>query len=341
MNASTYKSHRHSLLALAVGLLALLFSFYARSQSQQQATSASTSGPSAGQQTFATPKDAANELIRAASSDDVPALLKLFGPDAKDLVSSADPVQDKNRAEEFAAKARDGQMVKVDPKNPNQATLLLGHDDWPAPVPIVRRKGVWFFDTNAGRKEILLRRIGANELDAIQVTRGYVEAQHEYASTVHDDSGINQYAQRIMSSPGKQDGLYWQNADGTPGGPVGEVVARALQEGYTPDGKGLYHGYYFKILKGQGPAAHLGQLDYVIQGAMIGGFALVAVPAEYRVTGVKSFIVNQDGIVYQKDLGPDSLKIVEKMTLYNPDKSWRRTNDQWPTTAFNEPDQQR
>jgi hypothetical protein len=177
----------------------------------------------------------------------------------------------------------------------------------------------------------LRRRIGANELDAIQICRGFVEAQYEYASQQHD--GINQYAQQIISSPGKQDGLYWRNPDGLPGGPISEAIAQAIAEGYSFDKPAAYHGYYFKVLKGQGPAAPLGQIDYVIEGVMIGGFALVAVPAEYRVTGVKTFMVSNYGVVYEKDLGPDSLTIAKNMELYNPDKTWHRTNDGWPEAS--------
>jgi DUF2950 family protein len=283
------------------------------------------------QKQFATPQQAAEALIQAAENYDVPALLEIFGPDGKDLVSSSDPVQDKNRAEAFAAKAHEKNAVVLDPKNKFRATLSVGNDDWPLPVPIVKKKGKWYFDSKQGRNEILFRRIGANELDAIQVCRGFVEAQQEYASEVHDDSGVNQYAQKIISTPGKRDGLYWQNEDGTPGGPISEAVARAIAEGYAAASGSGYHGYRFKVLKGQGPAAPLGQLDYVIEGVMIGGFALVAVPAEYRVTGVKTFMVSYDGIVYEKDLGPDSLSIVKNMERYNPDKTWHRTDDQWPT----------
>ena len=281
------------------------------------------------QKSFATPQSAVNALIQAAASYDVPALLAILGPDGKDLVSSADPVRDKNAAAAFAAKAKEKNVVTVDKKTRTQALLSVGNDDWPLPIPLVKKNAAWYFDSKAGHDEVLRRRIGANELDAIQVCRGYVEAQHQYATQAHD--GINQYAQKIISSPGKQDGLYWKNEDGTSGGPIGEAVARAIQEGYTS--KGPYHGYYFKILKGQGPGAPLGRLDYVIQGVMIGGFALVAVPAEYRVTGVQTFIVNQGGLVYQKDLGPDSVQIAKQMELYSPDKSWRRTDDQWPDST--------
>jgi hypothetical protein len=183
---------------------------------------------------------------------------------------------------------------------------------------------------------MLDRRIGANELDAIQICRGYVEAQQEYALEKHDGSEVNQYAQKIISTPGKHDGLVWRNPDGSLGGPIAENIADALAQGYSDKAK-PYHGYFFKILKGQGPAAPLGKMDFVVEGAMIGGFALAAAPAEYRVTGVMTFIVSYQGIVYQKDLGPDTLKILQDMQLYNPDKSWQPTNDNWPTQSSDAP----
>ena len=192
----------------------------------------------------------------------------------------------------------------------------------------MKQKGKWFFDTKVGREEILNRRIGANELNAIQICLGFVESQHEYAQEKHDDSKVNQYAQRIISTPGKHDGLAWQNPDGTWGGPVGEEVAKALEQGYSnPSQPQPYHGYYFKVLKGQGPAAPMGEMDFVVGGAMIGGFALAAAPAEYRVTGVQTFIVGPDGVVYEKDLGPDTLKTFQSMDKYNPDKTWKVTED--------------
>jgi Protein of unknown function (DUF2950) len=279
------------------------------------------------QKTFTTPAEAAQALIPAAENFDVPALMEILGPDAQDLVSSGDPVQDKNRAVGFAASAHEKQSVTIDPKNPGKATLSVGEDQWPFPVPIVRQNGKWHYDSKAGREEILFRRIGDNELDAIKICRGFVEAQHEYALTKHDGGEVNQYAQRIISTPGKQDGLAWQGADGTWEGPVGEAVAGALAQGYGP-GKPPFHGYYFKVLKGQGPAAPLGQMDFVVEGVMIGGFALAAAPAQYRVTGVQTFIVSHDGIVYQKDLGPNSLEIFSSMERYNPDKTWQRTDDE-------------
>ena len=229
----------------------------------------------------------------------------------------------------FAAKAKEKSNIGTDPKNPNRAILTVGNDDFPVPIPIVKQKGKWVFDMKAGRQEILNRRIGTNELDAITICRGFVEAQEEYAQEKHDDAKVNQYAQRIISTPGKHDGLAWKNSDGTWGGPVGEGIARALEQGYSKQGE-PFHGYYFKVLKGQGPAAPKGEMDFVMEGAMIGGFALAAAPAQYRVTGVKTFQVGPSGIVYEKDLGPDTLKVFETMDRYNPDKTWKATNDDWP-----------
>ena len=309
-----------SLCSLGVGL-------HAAPPSKSDAAST----PQPAQKQFDTPRQAAEALVQVASSFDVAAAKEILGPDGEELIASEDPVQDKNRAAEFAAKAKEKMSVQTDKKNPNQAVVLVGNDDFPLPIPLVKQKGKWFFDTKVGREEILNRRVGANELNAIQICRGFAEAQHEYALEKHDGSKVNQYAQRIISSPGKQDGLAWQNADGTWAGPIGEGVAKALEEGYSnPSKPQPYHGYYFKVLKGQGPDAPMGEMDFVVGGAMIGGFALAAAPAEYRVTGVQTFIVGPDGVVYQKDLGPDTLKAFESMDRYNPDKTWKATDDQWP-----------
>jgi len=301
-----------------VALLGAVAAFGQVSSAPQQAT----------QRTFATPAQAADALIQAAGSYDLSSLRAILGPESEELLSSEDPVQDKNTAAEFAAKARQKNEVTVDTKNPNRAVLSVGEDGWPLPIPLVLRGAKWLFDTKAGREEILLRRIGANELDAIQICRGYVDAQHEYAMEKHDDAKVNQYAQRVISTAGKHDGLVWRKPDGSLGGPVAEGIAKALQQGYTEKSE-PYHGYYFKILKGQGPAAPLGQMDFVVEGAMIGGFALAAAPAGYLVTGVQTFLVSHEGIVYQKDLGPDTLKIFSNLVVYNPDKTWRPTNDNW------------
>jgi hypothetical protein len=284
--------------------------------------------PEAEQKGFDTAKLAADALIQAAESFDVPALKDILGPGSEDIVSSEDTVQDKNRAVAFAALAREKTSIEVDPKNPNSATFVVGNDDWPLPIPIVKRKAKWFFDTKAGREEILVRRIGTNELNVLAICHGFVEAQEEYASQKHDNSAVNQYAQRIISTPGKQDGLAWKNPDGTWGGPVGEGVAEALEQGYSDKSK-PFHGYYFKVLKGQGPAAPLGEMDFMVGEVMIGGFALAAAPAEYGVSGVQTFIVSHTGIVYEKDLGPDTLKEFKGMERYNPDKTWQSTDDEW------------
>ncbi len=307
------------LLSLFLGTV-----LYAAPQAKEDAAATSQ----AKQKGFDTPQQAADSLVQAAAAFDVPALEEILGPGSEDIISSQDQVMDKNRAVKFAADAKEKNSIEIDAKNSNRAILSVGVEEWPVPIPIVKRKGKWYFDTKAGRQEILFRRIGTNELDAIEICRGYVDAQDEYASEKHDDSIVNQYAQRVISTPGKQDGLAWQNADGTWGGPVGEDIAKALEQGYT-DKSQPYHGYYFKILKGQGPAAPMGEMDFVVKGAMIGGFALAAAPAEYRVTGVQTFIVGPNGVVYQKDLGPDTLKTFQSMDRYNPDKTWHETDDEW------------
>jgi len=278
------------------------------------------------QRTFATPEAAAWALIVAAEQYDVEALTEILGPDGVDLVVTADQVLDRNRAAAFAAAARQQTRVVRD-LGKKLATLTIGLEDWPVAIPIVEKNGKWRFDTVAGRQEILYRRIGTNELDAIEICRGYVEAQQEYASERRGGAMLNQYAQRMVSTPGKQDGLAWKAPDGTWQGPVGEVIAGFISEGYT-DRYEPFHGYYFKVLKAQGPAAPLGQMDFVVGGAMIGGFALVAAPADYRVSGVKTFIVSHDGVVYEKDLGPKTVDQFGAMKRYNPDSTWQPVQPQ-------------
>lgn len=283
----------------------------------QGATVANTAAP----RSFDTPQHAADMLVDSAEKFDVVALAQIFGPNGEDIIFSGEFAQDRKHAADFAAQARDKTTVSVDSKSRNRAFVLVGEEDWPFPVPLVKVGDKWSFDAKAGRQELLYRRIGANELDAIQVCQGYVEAQYDYAFQKREDYDVNQYAQRIVSTPGKQDGLAWQNADGTWGGPIGEKIARAIEQGYTSQSD-PYHGYFFKILKGQGPAAPLGQMDFVVKGVMIGGFALVAAPAQYGVTGVRTFIVSQDGVVYDRDLGLNTLDEFQKMDRFNPDKSW-------------------
>jgi hypothetical protein len=292
-----------------------------------QTAQKSSAAPAGKQKVFDTAKQAADALIQAAENYDLPALKEIFGPDGGSFLVTEDPVQDKNSSIAFAAKAREKNTIVPDSKNPNLAILTVGNEDWPLPVPIVKKGGKWHFDSKAGEQELLNRRIGSNELDAIQICYGYVEAQNEYALQKREGYDVNQYAQRIISTPGKQDGLAWKNADGTWGGPVGEAIARAIEQGYK-DRSQPFHGYFFKVLKGQGPAAPLGEMDFVVEGVMIGGFALAAAPAQYRVTGVKTFIVSYDGVVYEKDFGPTTLDEFKKMERFNPDKTWQPVKEQ-------------
>jgi hypothetical protein len=296
-------------------------------QSTAKKSPAATNPPAAGPRSFDTAQLAADALVNAADKFDVVALAHIFGPGGEDVVFSGEFAQDRKHATDFAAEAHEKKSVSVDPKNGNRAFLLVGNEDWPFPVPLVKKGTKWFFDAKAGRQELLFRRIGADELDAIQVCEGYVEAQYDYAFQKREGYDVNQYAQRIISTAGKQDGLAWQNPDGSWDGPVGAKIARAIEQGYT-SGSEPYHGYFFKILKGQGPAAPLGEMDYVVKGVMIGGFALVAAPAEYGVTGVRSFIVSQDGVVYEKDLGPKTLDEFKEMQRFNPDKSWAPVSEE-------------
>ena len=277
--------------------------------------------PAAGQEDFTTPEEAAEALILASETFDVAALTRILGPDGVDLVVTGDPVHDRNQSLDFAAQARVKTEVDRVPLDPRVAILSVGEEDWPVPMPIVEEGGRWFFDTEAGREELLYRRIGSNELDAIDVCLGYVEAQHDYAVVKHDGALVNQYAQRVISTPGKQDGLAWLAPDGTWQGPVGEGIARAIDEGYE-EKSSPYHGYYFKVLKGQGPDAPHGEMDFVVMGAMIGGFALAAAPVDYGLTGVMTFIVSHDGVVYEQDLGPTTLEQFHAMEVYNPDPMW-------------------
>jgi hypothetical protein len=294
-------------------LLTLVLIFGSRAGAQ--------TAPTARGKAFATPQDAANSLIDAAEKYDEAALTEVLGPDSNNIIHTGEPARDSEKCKQFAALARAKLRVEVN-KTKTRATMVVGDEDWPFPVPIVKAGTGWFFDTKAGEREILLRRIGQNELDAIEICRGYVEAQHEYALRKREGYEVNQYAQRIISTEGQQDGLAWKKADGTWDGPIGEKVAAAIAQGYSSRTE-PYHGYFFKVLKGQGPAAPLGQLDYVIKGVMIGGFALIASPAQYRNTGVKSFIVSQDGVVYEKDLGPQTLEFFKGMERFNPDRSWK------------------
>jgi hypothetical protein len=273
-----------------------------------------------GQKTFATPQEAAQALVDASAANDTAAMLQIFGPAGKDIAQSGDAASDKERREQFAALAHQKMTVELD-EDKDLATVIVGPDAWPLPVPIVLEKGRWRFNSAVGRVEVLARRVGRNELTAMEVCRAYVEAQTEYASRDRTASGSLQYAQKILSSPGKKDGLYWE---GEPGNLVPKAFADAsaamLAEGKKPV---PYHGYYFRILKAQGPDAEGGAMDYVVGGKMIGGFALAAYPTEYGVSGIETLLVNHRGKVYEKDLGATTGALARQMTRFNPDKSWK------------------
>ncbi|HUM17132.1 MAG TPA: DUF2950 domain-containing protein [Candidatus Nitrosotalea sp.] len=285
------------------------------------AATAHDAAPQAVQRTFATPQEAAQALLDAAGRNDTAALLQLFGPQGRDIVESGDPTEDRNARAEFVRRAQEKLRVEMEPSNPNRATIVTGNQDWPMPVPLVRQSGQWRFDSAEGRVEILARRIGRHELTAIDVCRAYVEAQMEYAMRDRDGDGVLKYAQRIRSSPGKYDGLY---REGEPSNLVPKAFADAAAAMFAEGGRPVpYHGYYFHILKAQGPDAEGGALSYVVKGRMFGGFALVAYPADYGVSGVKTFLVNHRGVVYAKDLGPNTATLARQMKSFNPDKTWR------------------
>jgi hypothetical protein len=276
------------------------------------------------QQSFKTAEEAVDALVRAAKTSDGKSILTVLGRDGADIVSSGDPVAD--------ASARNRVIDAYDAKHQvviegtDKAVLIIGREDWPFPIPLVRKNGNWRFDTAAGREEILYRRIGRNELSAIQACLAYVDAQQEYAEQGVAGNGV--YAQRIVSRPGKKDGLYWPAQSSADESPLGELAASAAAEGYrVGQQRAPYHGYYYKILTEQGRNASGGALDYIVRGRMIGGFALVAYPAEYRNSGVMTFIVNHQGDVYEKDLGPNTARVAASMRAFNPDNTWQRVTD--------------
>jgi hypothetical protein len=285
--------------------------------------------PAIAQETFKTPDAAADALASAARNNDRAAILNVLGREGGDIASSGDRVADSAIRTKFVETYDAKHQVKMD--GDVKATLIIGSDDFPFPIPLIRKADGWQFDTPAGRQEILARRIGRNELDAIQSCLAYVDAQDEYADKDRTGTGPGVYAQRIISEAGKKNGLYWPSSASGDESPLGELVADATKQGYrTGEGRTPYHGYYFKILTKQGPDAHGGALDYVVNGKMIGGFALVAYPAEYRNSGVMTFIINHEGVVFQKDLGPHTAELAERMTAFNPDSSWTKVTDTEP-----------
>src|SRR5215813_8671653 len=277
------------------------------------------------QERFKTPEAAVDALVAAAKGGDRKTVLSILGPGSQELVSSGDPVSDDNIKQEFLA-AYDAQH-RIVAESGKPSVLVMGQNDWPFPIPLVQKDGQWSFDTAAGREEILARRIGRNELGAIKAALAYYDAQNEYADKFKDKTGQAVYAQKIVSSPGKKDGLYWPTSGSEPDSPLGEAVAAATQQGYRVGAGEPFHGYYYKILTGQGPNAPGGSVDYVVRGNMIGGFGLVAYPAEYGNSGIMTFIINNDGDVYERDLGPRTGRIASRMSEFNPDHNWRKVVD--------------
>ncbi len=272
-----------------------------------------------GQTTFASASAAAAALVAACKSGDEDTLLKILGPAGKDLISSGDPVADKKSQQGFVKSYMTKHSLKAEAQG--FEILVVGADDWPTPIPIVRDGERWYFDSVRGHDEIIDRRIGANELGAIAVCEGYVEAQHMYAAKGHDGLPAGIFAQRLVSDDGKHNGLYWKPGPGEPESPMGPAVAAAAGEGYT-GASDPYHGYFYRLLKEQGPDAEGGAKSYLVDGKLSGGFALLAYPANYGVSGVMTFLVDQDGQVLQKDLGDDTANLAKQITVYNPTSDW-------------------
>ncbi len=318
---------------LAVAITGSLAAFAAVDTCAQSAPATATSKPAPAakpvmkQRTFASADEAVGALVEAVRAGDVNGLLAVVGPGSGDWLFSGDKVADANDWKKFLA-AYD-QKHALDAKD-TRAILNVGNDAWPFPAPIVKHGDKWSFDANAGREEILNRRIGANELDTMQTLLAIVDAQREYAQGDADGNGFADYAKRFLSTPGKKDGLYWPDEPGKPQSPLGPLVAAAAKEGYGKMAKDAaqqrqtYHGYYYKLITSQGKDAAGGAYDYMVGDKLLGGFAIVAWPARYRVSGVTTFIVNQDGVVYEKDLGANGEAVASSMTRYNPNATWRK-----------------
>jgi hypothetical protein len=336
----TIERHRACLLWLAVGLTASLISVWF-CESASARFGGATIWPSDSYKKdvrayrnpdhYKSPEGAVKTLVEALSGNDEKKLSAIFGPDGKTLISSGDEVADKAARERFLqAYQEKNEIVKVSGK---KAVLEIGNDSWPFPIPIVKKpEDGWFFDVRQGKEELLNRRIGRNELETIQVCLAYVDAQREYASKDRNGDGVLEYAPKFLSDPGTKDGLYWETGEGEEQSPLGPLIGEAKKEGYekkpgnepTP-----YHGYYYKILKAQGRSAPRGAYDYVIDGRMVGGFAMVAYPAQYGSSGIKTFIVNQDGVVYEKNLGKNTASTAQGMQTFDPDTSWRKVQGKY------------
>ena len=281
-------------------------------------------GAAARQKSFPTPEAGVQALIEAAQKHDTTTLLAILGPEAKSIVSTSDPVSDRENRERFVKSYEEAHTLV--PSGDTKVVLQIGKDEWPFPIPLIKESAGWRFDMQAGKEEIRKRLIGRNELDVIQVCLAFVDAQREYYVRNPLNGTLLQYASKFISTKGKRDGLYWETTANEPPSPLGPLVAKARHEGYKRAAGKLapYHGYYYKMLTRQGPDAPDGAYDYVVRGKTIGGFALVAYPAQYGTSGIMTFIVNHDGVVYEKDFGPKTAATAQSMTKFNPDKTWKQ-----------------
>lgn len=316
MKSFEHPAHRsgYGWIMLFLALPAVLFLPWAASDARAEA-----------QKKFSSPEEAVQALVAAIRAGDVKAMITILGPGGKELVSSGDDLADKVGRDKF--------LRSYDQKNALQqgtggkTILCTGDDSWPMPIPIVRKGGQWAFDSMSGKREILQRRVGRNELHVMDVLHAYVDAQQEYAGKNCSGTGLVEFAQRIVSSAGKHDGLYWEAKEGEDQSPLGPLVAKAAKEGYANPELNPFHGYYFRVLRGQGKHAKGGTYNYVVKDRMILGFGLVAYPAEYGNSGVMTFIVNQEGVIYQKNLGKDTRRKAEAMKVFDPDKTWKKVAD--------------
>ena len=316
MNLNFEKFHWANLPKLAAVAVLLAGCFPSNSMAQQQ-----------GQKTFSSPEEASNALVTAAQNNDEKALLDILGPDEKQIVSSGDETEDSQNRANFVQKYQEMHRLVKEPDG--TTTLYIGAENWPTPIPLVGKSNSWYFDTDAGEKEILYRRIGRNEISTIRVCQELVAAEKEYYSTQH-----NEYAPKFFSDEGQHNGLYWKAGDGDTQSPIGPLVASAVAEGYARSQSGAptpYRGYYYHILMGQGKNAPGGAKSYIVNGKMTEGFAFVAYPAEYRSSGVMTFIVDEKGVVYQKDLGKQTAVLAKAMKEYNRDSSWQKAEDEQVT----------
>jgi hypothetical protein len=290
------------------------------------------------QQAFASPEEAGAALVAAMKANDTRALRAILGPRGGKLVRSGDAIADEARRGRFVAAYAEASKVALE--GDAKATLVVGKDEWPLPIPLVKSDGRWHFDATKGADEILRRRIGRNELAAIQVCLGIVDAQREYVAKDRDRDGILEYAARFASTPGTRDGLFWESPAGEPASPLGPLVAQAAKEGYGKTGSAPlapYHGYYYRLLTKQGAAAKGGETDYVVKGKLIGGFAVVAYPARYGASGIMTFIVNHEGVVYERDLGRDTPRIAASLATFNPDANWKPAPSKEPAASAQAP----